>query len=93
MCVRACARTQPPGLDGLYTPNELEKGEASGPQREALKRLGLKRGGGWDGAILNGNFVALDLEFWFRPEASCVCQGRLWLCAHTLHRCVCMGVA
>lgn len=31
---------------------------------------GMPQTGGWDNTMLNGNFVVIDLEFWYQPIVS-----------------------
>lgn len=92
---------QPPDITGLYT--HLDAGDVSdggsalarqvGQEGlRAMARAGQPAGGGWDGTMLNGNFVVLDLEWWHSKQVRararvfvsvrfCVqasCYGQAW---------------
>lgn len=89
---------QPPNLDGLYTltVNAQDKYlQIDDAAAAALKSMGALRGapGGYDNTVVTGNFVLMDLDFWFSEEVSLSMHGHAcsvlhaWSCM-VMHACM-----
>ncbi|MEW5316632.1 MAG: hypothetical protein WDW38_007992 [Sanguina aurantia] len=56
----------PPNIDGLHT-RYGDGRKMTAAELAASIATGMPQTGGWDNTMLNGNFVVIDLEFWYQP--------------------------